>query len=145
EAYLAAAAGTSAAQRIDLHRRAAQQLLTAGHVEDGLRLVRTVLASVGISMPRSTTRALASLVLRRAFLRLRGTRFRRRDEARVPAWDLLRIDICSSVAVGLGMIDMIQAAEFQTHSLQLALRAGEPYRIARGLALEATLVAVGGT
>jgi eukaryotic-like serine/threonine-protein kinase len=144
EAYLEAATGGDAAERIDLRRRAAHQLLIAGHVEEGLALVKDVLASVGISMPVTTGRALVSLMLRRAVLRLRGTRFRRRDAGRVPAWDLLRIDTCWSVAVGFGLIDVIRSAEFQTRSLQLALRAGEPYRVARSLALEALFVALSG-
>jgi serine/threonine protein kinase len=149
EAYLAAVAGvTDASERIDLQRRAAQQLLMAGHVEAGDRLVGTVLDAVGISRPRTTRQALVSLVLRRAFLFVRcfpRAWFREREEARVPARDLLRIDTCWSMAVGLGLIDMIRAAEFHARSLQLALRAGEPYRVARGLALEAVFVGVGGT
>jgi eukaryotic-like serine/threonine-protein kinase len=145
EAYLAAMEGTDAAEAIDLQRRATQQLLMAGHVDEGFRLVRTILDSVGISMPRTTRRALASLLLRRGLLRLRGLRFRRRDAARVPAWDLLRIDTCWSIAVGLGLLDLIRSAEFQARSLHLALRAGEPHRIARGLALESLFVGLGGT
>jgi eukaryotic-like serine/threonine-protein kinase len=145
EAYLDAATGGDTAERIDLRRRAAHQLLIAGHVEEGLALVKDVLARVGISMPSTTGRALVSLMLRRAVLRGRGTRFRRRDAGRVPAWDLLRIDTCWSVAVGFGLIDLIRSAEFQTRSLQLALRAGEPYRVARCLALDALFVSLGGT
>jgi len=149
EAYLAAVAGTDdALERIDLQRRAAQQLLTAGHFDAGFRLVTTVLSAVGISSPRTTSQAFVSLLLRRAYLRLRclgGFRFRWRDEARVPVRDLLRIDTCWSMAVGLGLIDLIRAAEFQARSLQLALRAGEPSRVGRSLALEAVFVGVGGT
>jgi hypothetical protein len=145
DAYLAAMEGTDAAEAIDLQRRATQQLLMAGHIDEGYRLLATILDSVGISMPRTTRQALVSLLFRRALLRLRGLRFRRRDEARVPAWDLLRIDTCWSVAVGLGLLDLIRSAEFQARSLQLALRAGEPHRIARGLALESVFVGLGGT
>src|SRR5207247_3849810 len=89
DAYLAAMAGRGAAEAVDLQRRATQQLLMAGHIDEGYRLLGTILDSVGISMPRTTRRALFSLLLRRGLLRLRGLRFRRRDEARVPAWDLL--------------------------------------------------------
>jgi len=145
EAYLEAATAGDVAERIDLRRRAAQQLLVAGKVEQGLALVKEVLASVGISMPSTTGRALVSLLLRRAVLRARGIRFRRRDAGRVPAWDLLRIDTCWSVAVGFGLIDLIRSAEFQARGLQLALAAGEPYRVARALALEAVFVGLGGT
>jgi hypothetical protein len=145
EAYVEAAGGAGAAERIDLRRRAAHQFLIGGHIEEGLLLVKEVLASVGIAMPSTTRRALVSLMLRRGVLRVRGTRFHRRDAARVPSWDLLKIDICWSVAVGFGLFDPIRSADFQTRSLDLALRAGEPYRVARALALHALFVALGGT
>jgi tetratricopeptide (TPR) repeat protein len=143
EAYLEAATGGDAAERIDLRRRAAHQLLIAGHVEEGLALVKDVLASVGISMPSTTGRArVVDTPARRCASAARGSGAA--TPARVPAWDLLRIDTCWSVAVGYGLIDIIRTAEFQTRSLQLALRAGEPYRVARCLALEALFVSLGG-
>ena len=43
------------------------------------------------------------------------------------------------------MVDNIRAADFNTRHLLLALDAGEPYRIARALALEAAFLASGGT
>ena len=43
------------------------------------------------------------------------------------------------------MVDNIRAADFNTRHLLLALEAGDPYRIARALALEATFAASGGT
>jgi hypothetical protein len=145
-AYLDARAGAASyPEQVDLTRRAAPQLLIAGHVDEGLRLVKEVLASVGFSMAGSTRRALVSLMLRRAQLRLRGIGFQRREASRLSPWELLRIDTCWSVAVGLGHLDMVGSADFQTRSLLLALRAGEPHRIARGLALEATFLSMGGT
>ena len=145
EAYRDCLPGADLAQDIDLQRKAAQQLLLAGHVDEGLERLAAVLASVHLSMPRGPRMALAGVLVRRALLRVRGTGFRRRPESRVPAWDLLRIDVCASVAVGLAMIDMVRAGDFQARSLLLALRAGEPTRVARGLALHATFLATGGT
>jgi tetratricopeptide (TPR) repeat protein len=144
DAYLAAVAGAGAAEAIDLHRRAAQQLLISGHIDEGLRVLRTVLAGLGMSLPETPRAAIASLLLHRAMIRLRGLRFRRREEARIPGWDLLRIDTCWSAAEGLGHIDMIRGADFQARHLLLALRAGEPYRVARALALEGLYVGARG-
>src|SRR6185369_4323501 len=74
----------------------------------------------------------------------RGLRFREKDETEVPLEDLLHIDTCWSVAAGLGQVDPIHGAEFQTRHLLLALRAGEPYRIARALTMEASYAAASG-
>ena len=77
-------------------------------------------------------------------LRLRGLRFRARDETQVSAEDLTRIDLCWSAVAGLSVIDPILGADFQTRGLLLALRAGEPFRIARSIAMEAANRATGG-
>jgi hypothetical protein len=48
-----------------------------------------------------------------------------------------RIDACSVAATGLLYIDPLRGAEFQARYLLLALQAGEPIRVAAGLAREA--------
>jgi hypothetical protein len=42
------------------------------------------------------------------------------------------------------MVDMVRGADFQARHLLLSLRAGEPYRVARALALEGGYVSMGG-
>ncbi len=145
QAYVAAAKGTGPAEAIDLHRRAAQQLLASGHIEDGLRALNTVLKQLGMRLPATSRYAWLRLFWRRLYLRLRGLRFRSTDESQVSPQALLRIDTCWSVAVGLCQIDMLRGAAFQAQSLMLALAAGEPYRVARAVALEAAYVAMGGS
>jgi eukaryotic-like serine/threonine-protein kinase len=145
DAYLAAADETSAAEvALDRRRLAAEQLLISGHIERGLELITTVLAALGMSLPSTPRRALASLVVRRMLLRARGLRFREHQEGEVAASELTRIDLCWSVAGGLAMVDTIRGADFQTRHLLLALRAGEPTRVARALATEGGFHAVGG-
>jgi eukaryotic-like serine/threonine-protein kinase len=75
--------------------------------------------------------------LQRVRLRLRGLGFQWRDESEISARDLARIDVCWHTAVGLAVADHIRGNAFQTQGLLLALRAGEPYRLARALAVEA--------
>jgi hypothetical protein len=103
-----------------------------------------VLDTVGMKWPETRRRALWSLILRRAGIRLRGLWFRERHPTQISPQDLIRIDTCGSVAVGLSMVDPIRAADFQARCLLLSLRCGEPYQIVRALALEAGHAAVGG-
>ena len=57
---------------------------------------------------------------------------------------LARVDAAWSAAIGLGNVDTIRGADFATRHLLLALRAGEPSRVARALAFEACLTAAMG-
>ena len=144
-AYLSAAKEAGPALAIDLHRRAAQQFFISGHIEDGGRALNTVLAKLDMKLPQTPRKALLSLLLRRAQIRLRGLRFRERDETQIPAQDLLRIDTCWAVGIGMAVVDMVRGADFQARHLVLALRAGEPYRVARALAMEGAYVAMSGS
>src|SRR5262249_61537786 len=49
------------------------------------------------------------------------------------------------VAVGLGMVDPIRGADFQARGLLLALRSGEPVRVARSLSVEVGFLASQGS
>ena len=138
-AYLDAADCAPPDAAVDLRRRAAEQLLRAGHLDEGLAVVRAVLEAVDLSMPETPARAFASLVYRRARLSLRGFDFAARDD--VSAAELTRIDVCWSVGHGLFGVDLVRSADFHARHLLLALRAGEPYRIARALALEGSFAA----
>ena len=142
--YLEAATGADGWRRIDLQRRAAEQFLVGGHIDEGLDVIRTVLRALHMRLAPSPPVALASLVWRRARIRWRGLAFVARDPDHIPADRLLRIDTCWSVATGLALVDNIRAADFNTRHLLLALEAGEPYRMARALALEAGFLTCSG-
>ncbi len=144
KAYLVAVEGASAAQKLEWQRRAAAQLLISGHVDEGLVVTRALLGAVGMKLARAPWRALLSLLLGRARVRLRGLKFREREPSRISAEELMRIDTCWSVAQGLGMVDTIRGADFQARHLLLALSAGEKYRIARALSMEAAYHALPG-
>jgi serine/threonine protein kinase len=141
--YLAAAKGAGETEALDLRRRAAEQLLRAGHFDEALQLFRELRDAIGLPLAETPKRAIAGLLLRRARLRLRGLRFRERSESHVPPSELLRIDAGFAMALALSTVDTIRGADLQTRQLLLALAAGEPYRIARGLALEAAFNAAG--
>jgi eukaryotic-like serine/threonine-protein kinase len=142
-AYLSAAKGVSPGESLQLRARAGEQLLRCGHVDEGLRVLATVLETVGLKAPARRW-TIWSLLLQRCWMRLRSLRLVERDPDHVSAESLTRVDICWSVAVGLGVIDPIRGLEFQTRHLSLALAAGEPSRIARALAMEAVFSALSG-
>jgi serine/threonine protein kinase len=142
-AYLAAARGAVQAEALDLQRRAGEQLLRAGHIDDAMEVFRGVRAAIDMPLAETPKRALGGLLLRRAQLALRGVRFKERSERDVASSTLLRIDTGFSMALALSTVDTIRGSDLQTRCLLLALDAGEPYRIARAIALEAAFNAAG--
>ena len=136
EAYLAAAEAYAGADALDLKRKAAEQLLICGHIDEGIGVLRQVLQSVGINMSDSQRRALFSLLRQRTYLALRGLRYRERTAGEVPPDLLMRVDTCWSGAIGFSLVNTIRGADFQARHLLLALQAGEPYRLARALGME---------
>ena len=72
----------------------------------------------------------------RVQLRYRGLRFGPRNADAIDADTLLRVDTCWSAATGLMLVDLVAAMDFSARHLLLALDAGEPWRIARGMAIE---------
>lgn len=144
DAYLTAAREETDERRLEWQRKAAELLLMGGHIDQGLEIIATVLPVVGMRLSRGVRRAIGSVLLRRAALAWRGLEFEPRDAARIPRSDLLRIDTCWAITTGLLLVDTLRAASFQLRHLRIALDAGEPYRIARALALEACLSAAGG-
>jgi hypothetical protein len=141
EQFLLAASGADTATALELRRRAAGSLLQAGYVAEGLELTRTVLAGVGIAMPRTPLRGLLWTFARRAWLRLRGLGFRARPLAEISQAELTRVDVCEGVAFGLALVDTFRSMDFATRFLLSALRLGERWRISRAMALETDFLA----
>jgi serine/threonine protein kinase len=140
-----AAEGAPAAEALDLRRRAAEQLLRSGHVDDGAVALESVLRTVGVRLPSTPLAAIAYLLLLRAWLWLRGLGYRSRDPTQVSAEAIVRVDTCWSAAFGLALSDTIRATALQASNLLEALRLGEPFRVARALALEAAYNSHGGS
>ncbi len=144
DAFLSAADGAKTARALELRRRAAEQQLISGHIDQGLETVRAVLESIGMELPATPRRALLSLAWHLFRLKLRGRRFKEHDSTQITPERLISIDTCWSVSIGLGTVDTIRGMAFAKRHLLLALNAGEPYRVARALALEAAFSATRG-
>lgn len=136
ETFIAAVHHSGRADPVDVQRHAAEKLLVSGHIDRGLAVLRHVLRTVGMELETRRWRSLAKLWLLRLRLRFRGLEFEETPEDDVDPDLLRRIDVCWSVVVGLCLVDVLHASEFHARHLLLALRAGEPQRIARALAME---------
>jgi eukaryotic-like serine/threonine-protein kinase len=134
-----------AERALDLRRQAAEQHLRGGYVEQGIKVVSQVLRAIDLRYPASAWQAWVSMLAWRAKLQLRGLGYKKRSADQIPAVDLARIDACWSAGLGLGWIDRTRTAAFQARGTLLALKAGEPSRVARALAAEASqLMSFGG-
>lgn len=137
QAFRAAAEGVPAAQRLDLYRRSAEQLLRGGYIEEGLAEMGEVMGEIGMRADVSRGRALWSIAWGLGRLRLRDLRGQVRDETQIAMEELTVVDICWSLASGLAIVEPIRGARFQLRGLHMALRLGERRRLARALALQA--------
>jgi eukaryotic-like serine/threonine-protein kinase len=142
KAYLRASDEGRDRAHLEWTRRAADRLLSSGHSEEGRVVLQTVLASVGVSLPRSNGRAIASLLKHTLALALRGMKYRLRPESEIPAAELERLDACWTASRGLIYTDGILGADFHVRHLRMAVRCGEPLRLARALAVEAHMQAI---
>ncbi len=136
-AYTAAVALSDGNQRLDIRRRAAEELLRGGYFAEGLDAIRGVLGEIDQKLSSTPRHALAALLLRRGWLKLRGWRYRERQASSIAPDDLTRVDIFWSAASGLGMVHHLRGHEYQSRHMLAALRAGEPARLAKAFALEA--------
>ncbi|KIG17956.1 serine/threonine protein kinase [Enhygromyxa salina] len=121
-----------------LRQRAAEQLLRAGRLDEGLDLSRTLFTELGEPMPRGFWGAVWMIVRERARLRWRALFGARelRTEAEVPAQLLTRLDVISSVATGLSLQEIILTQALHARALVLAREAGEPRRLGIVLSYE---------
>jgi hypothetical protein len=142
--YLGAANGLTGGERADLQRRAAQQLLTSGCMDEGIAVVRDVLRSVGSSYPTSQSLAVVLFLLTSLLIRVRGYDFRERSEDAIRADVLRRIDTFLSLNMGLGLTDNLRGRYFTNRFVLGALGVGEPHRVAIALACEAANVSASG-
>jgi eukaryotic-like serine/threonine-protein kinase len=144
EAFLKASELTATQDGWRFQLRAAEQLLQSGHIDRGRIHFGKALEQHGLAMPTGQAAILAQYLRLRARVRLRGTKFTPTPESEIPRKVLERIDACWSVALGLALVEPVRAGIFQFRALLLALKCGEPRRVALCLAFEAGYAAAFG-
>ena len=135
EAYLTAARAAVGRQAMRLRGLAGSQLLFAGRTDEGLEVLQDVLASAGMKPRVTVVGTLLSLRWHQFKQWLRGLAFEPRTDADLDEDDRLRLDIAWDAARGLSIVDPVRGYELHTRGMQLALRLGEPNRIARAMAI----------
>jgi hypothetical protein len=139
--YLEAAVGAPPLQRIDLERAASGQLLLAGRTDEGVEVLRRVLAAVGMRAPRTALGAILSLLFHRLLLRLRGLKFKERSFEEVAPEHRVRVDALSAVAQGYSVVDVVLGACMQARLFRLALDFGDRLQVMRAASIQITHLA----
>jgi hypothetical protein len=130
---------------IELERRAAEQLIRAGYLNQAATVLESLLPRIGVRPPRTEAGAFVGLVTRRLALGVRGTRFRERQERDVPLEDLRRIDVLWSIGAPLSLVDLVRGNHLHLLGTHLVLRAGEPKRVVRAISTLACAAAIAGS
>ncbi|MBL8950153.1 MAG: serine/threonine-protein kinase PknK [Myxococcaceae bacterium] len=135
--YLQLASKLPRSEALALRQLAAEQLLYSGHVDAGIAVMSEVLAALGEPMPKSETLTRAWAVVSRMRVQLHGLKFDVRPKETWKADELQRTDAYWAAAKGFSLVDPVRGTTFQFTHFRHALDCGDPYRIARALALEA--------
>jgi len=141
-AYLAGAKVVGGDDALELRRRAAEQLVRSGHLDQGLAVIDDVLRAVGLPTVSRRRWWVATLLTQRALLRIR--RWRGPARRRGTGDDRRRLACCWSAVVSLAMASPVRTAEYQARHLRLAFAAREPRHIALAMCLEAAAGALRG-
>jgi hypothetical protein len=130
---------------LGLEHKRALALLRTGALDEGRDVLKLALRGVGERLPESNAAAVGMFVVERA----RRAFDRKRDGA-APAAPLddaakLRLDVLWTAGTSLSMYQPLPANALQIRFIRQALRANEPRRVVRALAMEMVfLSAVGG-
>lgn len=136
KAYDRAATHAAGQEALELRHRAAAQLLTSGHIDEGLRELQVILNGVGLGMPRLRYGLLLELLLRRYQWRRRRLPSRPPDTP--PSSDTaFRLDLCWTMTTGLALVDPMCAMLYNLRGLLRAVQAGDAHQLVRALAFHA--------
>jgi len=138
DAYQAAARRSEGYPRLDLQRRAAEQLLATGYVERGTALIQGVAAAVNLSCATSKPAAALQLAWNHSKLRLRGLG-RRAPRTLRTELATLRLRTANTLVTGLIGYQPLQAADIASQYLMSALGAGDSLHLVRALGLNTML------
>jgi tetratricopeptide (TPR) repeat protein len=136
QAYIDAASGAAPAQRIALQRSAAEQLLTAGRIDEGEEMLRGVLIALGIRVPRSQLSAVFWLLVYQLWRAILGLRFREREASEVRPDDRVRVDALFAASSCFAVVNVVLGRAMATRHVIEALRVGDRFQLTRAISAE---------
>ncbi len=139
--FLAAAAWAKGSDALSLRRRAAELLMQAGQIDESVSVLDDLLRAVEVTPMSTTGWSLASIAWHRSVLSLRGHSYAARAAGELTPRALVEVDVMWSVGQIVSIAKTLQGLDVQTRGLRRALALGEPYRLARALATEASSLA----
>ena len=143
--YLTAAQTADGGRRSELQRLAAEQLLRAGHVDEGLAVLEGIARELGIWLARRPWQTLVSLLVHRLRVTLPISPFDDPPLSERAARHLIMLDVYWSFFIGLANFDPIRAMDFHARHRLLAARVGDATRLSLSLAMEAASRAASGS
>jgi hypothetical protein len=142
--YLEAAEAADRSSRSELQRLAAEQLLRAGHLDDGLAVLDGIARELGIWLAPRRWQTLLSLLLHRLRAAFPVHAFHDDPSSDRAARQLMVLDVYWSFFIGLINFDPIRAMDYQARHKLLAARVGDTKRLSLSLAMEAASCAASG-
>jgi eukaryotic-like serine/threonine-protein kinase len=144
EAYLqAAAAANSAWDGSTLRRKAAQQLLRSGRVEEGTALLEQLLSEVGVGGFHSNARVLTRLLWNKSVLRFATFAVPPANDRVISPEQSQQLETLAAAFREVSAIDIVRGSFLHTQFLRSAIKAADPNRVLEGLAWEAVHLAHG--
>ncbi len=131
EAFAAAARHASADEAIEHGRRAAEQLLRSGRVDEGLDVLGSVLEQMGTPLLSRPRAAVCSIAVRNAWSSPPDARCGATSTRPPSPSSSARSISAGASRPRSGTVDTVRAAALHTRALSLAVRAGDPARLSR--------------
>jgi eukaryotic-like serine/threonine-protein kinase len=140
----AASLAGSGSRKAELQRHAAEQLLRGGKLREGIALLKSAAAALRIRHTENPAVAIALMLYFRMKLWLRGLDVKPVPESELAPLVLARLDLYWALTAGLSLGNPLIGSSAQARYLDLALKAGEPRRVALGIAAQAAFFALAG-
>jgi serine/threonine protein kinase len=126
---------------VHLQQRAAEQFIQTGHFQQGTEMIRAVLSEFDVALPSSRSEALRKAAALRLASLVRG--FGRRTRQQPPTdFELSRFDALWAANTRLAMIDYALCNYVTARCAYDSLKLGEPSRMSRALAMEASFSSI---